>query len=156
MRRKVSARRDPLHQVREPLPVRQHRLDMAPGERDGDTRNAEHHRLHRCRHGTGVQHVLAHVRAVVHAGEAEVGRVGHQRFDREHDAVRRGAVHLERAVGAAGGPEWAMQGERVRGTALLSVGGDHGHLADLAARIGEQGEPGGEDAVVVGDENVHG
>jgi glycine/D-amino acid oxidase-like deaminating enzyme len=49
-----------------------------------------------------------------------------------------------------------MQGERVRGATLLAVGCDHGHLTDLTARIGQQGEARGENAVVVGDQDIHG
>jgi hypothetical protein len=44
----------------------------------------------------------------------------------------------------------------VRGAALLAVGCDDGHLTDLTARIGQQGQARGKNAVVVGDQDIHG
>ena len=45
-----------------------------------------------------------------------------------------------------------MERERVTAGALLAFGRDDPHLAEVRERAGKRGEPGGVDAVVVGDE----
>ena len=60
-------------------------------------------------------------------------------------ANRRSAtsIHAQRPV----------QGERVSHRALLAVRRDDVHLAERLERLGERGQPGRVDAVIVGDED---
>jgi hypothetical protein len=67
--------------------------------------------------------------AVVDAAEHEVGALGHEGLDGEHDAVGGRPVHLPPALAAHHGPDRVVQRERMAGGALLAVGRDDGHFA---------------------------
>src|SRR5207247_10843127 len=57
--------------------------------------------------------------------------------------------------GAPGGAQRAMQRQGVGGPALLAIRCDDGHLSHGRTYLAEHSEPPGENAVVVGDENLH-
>ena len=82
---------------------------IAAGERDRDRRHAERETFHRGGDGAGVQHVLAHVLAVIDAAQHEVGALGHQRLEREHHAVGRRAVDLPAPLAAPHRTQRMMQ-----------------------------------------------
>src|SRR5437879_11653993 len=105
----------------------------------------------RCR----VEHVLAHVLTMVDPGDHEIRLVVHQRPDGEQHAVRRGTVHLERAVRTPRGPHRPVQRERVRRAALLPIRGDDRHLAERGAYFAQDREAACQDAVIVRDQDVH-
>ena len=92
--------------------------------------------------GAGIQHVLAHVRAVIDAGEDEVGPLRHQAPHRQQHAVGRRAVHLERAVAAPAGRSGRWSVREWRSAALFPVGRDHGDGTDLAAASASTAIPG--------------
>src|SRR6185503_14134065 len=65
------------------------------------------------------------------------------------------SVDLPAAVGSSRRAEWPMQCERVGGAALLPVGRHHGDAPHLAAHVGQQGKSWGQNAVIVGHQDVH-
>jgi len=107
--------------------------------------------------GAGDDEVLAHVAAVIDAGEDEVGLEA-EAEESDADAIGRGAMDgME--VGAAGfDGEGMVGGDAVAALGLLRGGGDDD---DAGAGEGEGGlfeglETVGADAVVVGEEDRHG
>ena len=156
--REVRHRHDALHQAREEGLVAQDALEVAarPGEGDRHARDAKGDPFHGRRDGAGVEHVLAHVGPVVHAAEHETRTVGHQGAQGQEHAVGGRAIHLEAAVGAAGGPQRPVHGQAVRGAALLAIGRHDGHLPHRLAALREQRQAGRQDPVVVGHQDVHG
>ena len=82
------------------------------------------------------------------------GRSRHQRFDREHHAIGRRAVHLPAPLAALDRTQRVMQRERMARRALLAIGRDD---RDLAERLGGRAQALDavrENAVVVGDQQV--
>ena len=145
-------RREHLHLVVEQLRVGE---QVAAGEGDRHRGDAEHHPLGGRGHGARVHDVLAHVVAVVHAAEHEVGALRHQRLDGEHHAIGGRAVHLEAPLAALHRAHGMVQRERMARGALLAVGGDDGDVAEARRGLRERVEPVGEDAVVVRAEEAH-
>jgi hypothetical protein len=141
------------------LCVEEVRIDVgtkvATGERDRDRRNTEREPLHGGRDRARVEHVLAHVLAVIDAAEHEVRSLRHERFDRDHHAVRRRAIHREPTLAAPHRPEWMMQGERVARRALLAVRGNHGDLAERFGSAHQTLESVGEDPIIVRTKEPH-
>ena len=128
-------------------------LEIEAAVRHGDAGDPGGKSLHRRGDGTRVQHVLAHVRAVVHARNDPVGALRHERAEREQDAIGRCAVDLECPVRSPMRPQRPVQRQRVRRAALLAVRSDHGDLADVGADVGEQRDAGREHAIVVRNQN---
>ena len=124
-------------------------------ERDG--RRAEQRRLHRRSDGAGIGHVLAHVGAVVDAGEHQIGRVVDQDLvEGEENAVGGRAVDGVAAPGNAAEAQRTVQRERMGGCALLGLGRHHPHVLGEAARHALQHlDAGRVDAVVVANEDAH-
>ena len=133
-------RHDPLDQAGERRLIGAQLLGDPAGERDRDPRHSERHRFHRRRDGAGVQHVLSHVGAQVHAGEDKVGLLRHEGSQSQQHAIGWGAIHLERAIMPPLGSERPMQRERVRGAALFPVRRDDRHLSHSTARLGQDRE----------------
>ena len=132
------------------------RPQLTARERERDRGNAERDALHRGGDGARVEHVLAHVLAVIDSAQHEVRPLGHQRLDREHHAVRRRAVHLPAACRRdVTGRIGMVQRERVARRALLAVGRDHGDLAERLGGLHQTLESVREDAVVVRAEETH-
>ena len=92
---------------------------------------------------------------MVHAAEDEVGASLEEGAEGEEDAVGGRPVHLEGTVGAPHRPQGPVERQRMAGAALLPIWGNDGHLRHTSARLGEEPDPGSEDAVIVGDEDVH-
>src|SRR6185436_16478254 len=90
--------------------------------------------------------------AVIDAAHHEVGTLRQERFDADHDAIRRRAVDLPPAIATLHGPHRMMQGERMAGRALLAVGRHHPHLAEGLGGSDQTLEAVRENAVVVRDE----
>ena len=125
------------------------------GQRDRDRRDAEQVAFGGGGHGAGVDRVVAHVGAEVDARDDHVGREVEQPGDREVHAVGRRAVDGEVAVRRAAHRQRPVERERVRGAGAVALGRDHGDLAQLAQRLGEQRDARREVAVVVGHQDAH-
>ena len=63
--------------------------------------------------------------------------------------------HLVGAIGPSRGAQRPVQRERMRRTALLAIGGHHGDVPHRGAHVGQQGQAARQDAVVVGQQDVH-
>ena len=74
---------------------------------------------------------------------------------REQHTIGGCPVDLKPAVGATGGSDRAMHGERMRSAALFSIGSDNRHGSDGLADLDQESKPGGKDSIVVGTEDVH-
>ena len=76
--------------------------------------------------------------------------------DRLHSAELPAAAEPVLRDAVSRGTERPVERERVRRAALLPVWSDHRDGPHLTADIREQGDAGCEDAVVIGDQNIHG
>src|SRR4051812_27504884 len=151
---KVLDTGDPLNQLDQEIMVRRHRFRLVAGKGDADSRNSQSDRFHGSGNGTGIENILSHVRPVVDAGEDEIRSLGHQRLERQHDAIGRGPIDLPGTVGTTGRPERPMQCEGVGGAALFPVGSNDGNGADLPARLRQEGNARCQHAVIIADQNV--
>ena len=130
---------------------------------DGDPRDAEHDPLERRGDGARVGDVVAEVRAVVDAGDDDVGLEALDEPElREPDAVDRRAVGrvARRAVLEVDllDPERAARGDHARERGAVAVG-RHDRELDVGQRderAPQRLQALGLDAVVVGEEHAHG
>jgi hypothetical protein len=112
--------------------------------------------LHGGTHGARVDGVVAHVGAVVDAGDDQIGAVTQQTRQRNVHAVRRRAVDIAKAVGRAVHVERRMQGQRIGLGAVVVLGSDHLNLGNVLERFMERHDARCLVAVVVGDQDFHG
>ena len=124
-------------------------------QRHRDRRYAEQEAFGRCRDGTGIHRVVAHVGAVVDTGHHHVGQMVEHAGHREVHAVGRCAIDMIEAVRGAAQRQRTIQRQRVAGAAAVALGRDHRDFADGAERLGERRDSGSEVAVVVTDQNAH-
>ena len=100
------------------------------GHRHG--RHAEEGSFHGGRHGAGVRHVVAEVRAVIDPRDDEHGPLRQEAEHAEVHAVRRCSVHREPPLPHLIDAQRSMQGQRVPDRALLTIGR---HDVDVAQRL---------------------
>jgi hypothetical protein len=124
-------------------------------ERHGDRRDAEETALHRGRHGAGVQHVVAEVRAVIDPGDQHVGRLLEQTGDRDVHAIRRRTVHVVHVVLGALDAQRRIERQRVARAAAVAVRRDDRDLREIGEMLRERPQAGREIAIVVGKEDPH-
>ena len=123
--------------------------------RKGNGRNAKEIAFHRRSHRAGIQRVVAHVRAVVHAGKHPVGLEIGQDMQPRVDAVGRRAVHKIKAVFRLPHAQRLVQGERITRAAAVAFGGDHAHVGKFAGQPRQQCNAPCQIAVVVGNQDIH-
>ncbi len=140
--------------------------DIPEVQADGDGGNAEERRLHGGSYRTRVENVDPHVRPAVHAADGEVRLdtgaevLRPQRSQGELDAIRGPALHTDAVHAVVHGHLGRHQRLAERdAVARRRLRRERRHGQDLAEplqRVVEGGDPGGVDAVVVGEKNPHG
>ncbi len=113
---------------------------MAPTARRGAQRNGERGQtqkpaLDRGRNCPGVQHVVAQVRAVIHARHHHVMFIVEVPRNREMDAVGRGAGDVVDAGLGLEDAQGHIQRERIARATAIAIRGHHGDR-----HVGERGE----------------
>ena len=118
---------------------------------DGDSGQTEVVPFEGSGNGTGIEHVFAHVGAVVDAGDDHIGTGVEVAGQGEMDTVGGGAVHAPDVGAVFGDTERAFQGKRMTGPATIAVGGDNGEAIHFMVQgIGQAAQSRGKIAVVVG------
>ena len=125
---------------------------IAAGERNRQRRDSERQTFHRRRDRARIEDVLAHVLSMIDSAQHEVGPLGHQRFHRQHDAIRRSSIDLVSTVTALDRTDRVVERERMAGRTLLPIGSHDGDLAQWLRRFDQASQPVSEDTVVVGAE----
>ena len=98
---------------------------------------------------------LAHVGAVIDAGDNHVGEVVEHAGDSKVYAVRRRAVDMVETVGRALQRERTIERQRIACTTAIPLGRHHRDLAKRAQGFGERRNTRGEITVVVADQDAH-
>src|SRR5262245_26933298 len=160
IRGEAVKRREVLQQWREDfhlfVEVKDVGAQIAGGrERDCDRRDPQRQSLHGRGDRARVQHVFAHVVAVIDPAQDEVWPCRHQRLDREHHAVGRCAVDLPAPFAATDGTQRMMDRERVARGALLAIRRDDRHFPQRLRCLDETLDAVRENAVVVRYEETH-
>ena len=130
--------------------------------RGGDGGDAEHNALERRGHGARVGDVVAEVGAVVDAGDDQLRLELQKAEPGEAHAVHRRAVGGETTPTVAEvhllDPERLARGDAPRRGAPVGVGRDHRelHVRDLEQRLAHHAQADCLDAVVVGEQDLHG
>jgi hypothetical protein len=106
-------------------------------------------------HRARVEHVLAHVGTEVDAGDDQVGSLIEQAVERGDDTVGRRAIHAVDVGLVLLDAEGAVERERVRGGALVTIRGNDDHAPQRSQRLLEVAQRGRLDAVVVREQDVH-
>ena len=122
----------------------------------GNGGDAAHESFHGRAHRAGVGNVIAHIVAVVDAGEHHVRLFGHNGIQRCPDAVGRSAVqgiggHAIHAPFVISQPHGTIQRDAVGHGAALAGGCHHSDIAELRSGLRQKGNARGIDAVIVGN-----
>ncbi|CPP10934.1 Uncharacterised protein [Bordetella pertussis] len=128
------------------------RFDVLPAffdQREGDRGDAEQVALAGRGHRAGIKRVVAHVGAVVDAGHHQVGTRIHQAGQGDVHAIGRRAVDVDEAVGSGAHRQRPVQGQGVRGAAVIRLRRDHGQFAQPGQRLDQRFQPGGVVTIVV-------
>ena len=121
------------------LEVRLRVRRRAQGNRDGG--QAEEAPLDGRRHGAGIEHVIAQVRAVVDPGDHHVMLVVEQAGDREVHAVGRRALNVVDARLGLEHPQGHIEGQGVARATAIAVRRDDGDLGEVCERLLEKVDP---------------
>ncbi len=125
-------------------------------QREGDRRNAEQEALHRRGDGAGIDRVVAHVRAVVDAGDDQVRTLLQQPGDRHMDAIRGRAIDEVKPASRLAHRQWPAQGQRIRRARPVTFRRVDRDFREIGQDRGERLDARGEVAVVVADQDAHG
>ncbi len=106
-------------------------------------------------HGAGIKCVVAHIGAVVHTGEHQIGLEIGQRVQAQMNAVGGGAAHIIKAVFGLADMQRAVERERIAHAAAVALRRHHAHIGKLTGHPRQHGNAFSQIAIIVTNQNIH-